>query len=168
MLLQMRDVVLGRLNPSFFLGGELPLDPARAAASVDTIAIGLGLSTEEAAEAIVAVSVENMSGAVRLVTVDRGHDYREFDLIAFGGAGPLHAAQIADNLGMARAVIPPAPGLVSAFGALIADERLDRRVTLVRQLHLDDGRIAETLNRLARSAADELAQHGYHGPMGWR
>ena len=151
------NIVLGRLDPSSFLGGELPLDPARAAVAVDTIATGLGLSTEEAAEAIVAVSVENMTGAVRLVTVDRGHDYREFDLIAFGGAGPLHAAQIADHLGMARAVIPPAPGLVSAFGALIADERLDRRVTLVRQLHRDDGRIAETLNRLARSATDELA-----------
>lgn len=151
------NVVLGRLDPSFFLGGELTLDPARASAAVESIATGLGLSIDDAAAAIVAVSVENMTGAVRLVTVDRGHDYREFDLVAFGGAGPLHAAQIADNLGMARAVIPPAPGLASAFGALIADERLDRRITLVRRLHRDDGRIAETLSRLARSAADELA-----------
>lgn len=151
------NVVLGRLDPSFFLGGELLLNADLAAEAVATVAEPLGLSLEAAAEAIIAVAVENMAGAVRLVTVDRGHDYRDFDLIAFGGAGPLHAAQIANSMGMRRAVIPPAPGLVSAFGAVIADERLDRRTTLVRRLDRDTDEIATTLSALARSMIGELA-----------
>ena len=85
-----------------------------------------------------------MAGAVRLVTVDRGYDYRDFDLVAFGGAGPLHAAEIARRMGMRRVIVPPSPGLVSAFGAVIADERVDRRATVVRRLDrpeaLDDRR----------------------------
>jgi N-methylhydantoinase A len=152
------NVVLGRLDPSFFLGGELLLDADLAAKAIASIGEPLGLSLEAAAEAVIAVSVENMAGAVRLVTVDRGHDYREFDLIAFGGAGPLHAAQIADSMGMRRAVVPPAPGLVSAFGAVIADERLDRRTTLVRRLDRETDEIARTLSALARSMVDELAE----------
>lgn len=152
------NVVLGRLDPSFFLGGELQLDADLAVTAVTSIAEPLGLELEAAAEAIIAVSVENMAGAVRLVTVDRGHDYRDFDLITFGGAGPLHSAQIAHSMGMRRAVIPPAPGLVSAFGAVIADERLDRRTTLVRRLDRDTDEIARTVAALAQSMVEELVE----------
>ena len=99
-----------------------------------------------------------MAGAVRLVTVDRGLDYRDFDLVAFGGAGPLHAAEIARRMGMRRVIVPPSPGLVSAFGAVIADERVDRRVTVVRRLDKPEAQdIAAELGRLAESVASELA-----------
>jgi N-methylhydantoinase A len=153
------NLVMGRLDPGYFLGGELPLDVDRAAAAVQTVAEPLGLSVADAADAILSVSIENMAGAVRLVTVDRGHDYRDFDLVAFGGAGPLHAVELARRLGMRRVVIPPSPGLVSAFGAVIADERVDRRITVVRRLDRPEAAdIATELQRLVRTAADELVQ----------
>lgn len=156
------NVLLGRLDPEFFLGGELPLDAALATKAISKIAGDLGSTLEEAANSIIAVSVENMAGAVRLVTVDRGHDYRDFDLIAFGGAGPLHAAQIADRLGMRRTIIPPSPGLVSAFGTLIADERIDQRMTLVRRLDRESGDLAVALSNLASTLANTLARQSGH------
>ena len=151
------NLLLGRLDGDFFLGGELALDPARASLAVERIADSLGMTLEQAAEAIVSVAVENMAGAIRLVTVDRGYDYRDFDLIAFGGAGPLHAAEIVRRMGMRRVVVPPSPGLVSAFGALIADERVDHRLTMVRRLDRPEAAdLATELGALASRAADEL------------
>jgi N-methylhydantoinase A len=152
------NLLLGRLDPEYFLGGEIRLGPERSEAAIAPLAGELGLSTADAADAIVSVSIENMAGAVRLVTVDRGLDYREFDLVAFGGAGPLHAAEIARRMGMRRVIVPPSPGLVSAFGAVIADERVDRRATVVRRLDRPEAQdIAVELARLARVVADELA-----------
>ena len=152
------NLVMGRLDPGYFLGGEITLDAARSEVAVATLAGPLGLSTADAADAILSVSIENMAGAVRLVTVDRGYDYREFDLVAFGGAGPLHAAEIARRMGMRRVVVPPSPGLVSAFGAVIADERVDRRATVLRRLDRPEAAdVAAELSRLAQGVADELA-----------
>ena len=153
------NLVIGRLDPDFFLGGEIQLDVDKAAAAVDTLTKPLDMAREDAADAIISVAVENMAGAVRLVTVDRGLDYREFDLIAFGGAGPLHAAGIARRMGMRRVIVPPSPGLVSAFGAVIADERIDRRVTLVRRLdHPEAEDLRSELARLSQATTFELAQ----------
>ena len=152
------NLLLGRLDPGYFLGGELGLDSDRAAAAIAGVAEPLGLTPADAADAIISVSIENMAGAVRLVTVDRGYDYREFDLVAFGGAGPLHAAEIARRMGMRRVIVPPSPGLVSAFGAVIADERVDRRATVVRRLDRPEAaEIAPELARLARAVTTELA-----------
>lgn len=157
------NVVLGRLDPTFFLGGELALDADLAAQAVGKVASQLELGLESTANAIIAVAVDNMAGAVRLVTVDRGYDYRDFDLIAFGGAGPLHAARIADRLGMRRAVIPPSPGLVSAFGTLIADERIDQRITLVRRLEDPSNDLPVALAGLASSLVKSMKeQTGVH------
>jgi N-methylhydantoinase A len=152
------NLLIGRLDPDYFLGGELRLAADRAEAALGSIAASLGLSVPDAADAIISVSIENMAGAVRLVTVDRGFDYREFDLVAFGGAGPLHAAEIARRMGMRRVIVPPSPGLVSAFGAVIADERVDRRATVVRRLDRAEAQdIPADLGSLASSAARELA-----------
>jgi N-methylhydantoinase A len=152
------NLVIGRLDPDYFLGGEIDLDEAAARSAIEPLAGELGLSVEDAADAIISVSIENMAGAVRLVTVDRGFDYREFDLVAFGGAGPLHAAEIARRMGMRRVIVPPSPGLVSAFGAVIADERIDRRATVVRRLDRPEAQdVATELAALAGSVAGELA-----------
>lgn len=157
------NLVIGRLDPGYFLGGELRLDMDKAREAVRSIADPLGVDLADAAEAILSVSIENMAGAVRLVTVDRGHDYRDFDLVAFGGAGPLHAVELARRLGMRRVVVPPSPGLVSAFGAVIADERVDRRVTLVRRLDRPEASdVPAELQRLVQAAADELAAQRRH------
>jgi N-methylhydantoinase A len=152
------NLVMGRLDPDYFLGGEIRLNRGLAEAALATLQDPLGLDVGGVADAIISVAIENMSGAIRLVTVDRGFDYREFDLVAFGGAGPLHAAAISRRMGMRRVVVPPSPGLVSAFGAVIADERVDRRVTLVRRLDRPDAAdVAAELGRLAESVARELA-----------
>lgn len=153
------NVVMGRLHPEHFLNGDLLLDAQRARASIDRLATELNLDVDDTADAILSLAVENMAGAVRLVTVDRGHDYRDFDLVAFGGAGPLHAVEIARRMGMRRVIIPPTPGLVSAFGSIIADQRVDRRTTVVRRLDQPDAlKLPEILSTLANEVHDELSQ----------
>lgn len=152
------NVVLGRLHPEHFLDGALLLDAQRAEASIKPIAASLDLDVPDTAEAIISIAIENMTSAVRLVTVDRGHDYREFDLVAFGGAGPLHAVEIAKRMGMRRVIIPPTPGLVSAFGSIIADQRVDRRITVVCRLDQPEAiKISEALSNLAREVYEELS-----------
>ena len=151
------NVVMGRLNPEYFLGGRMGLDATRARRATQPLADRLGLTPEDTADAIVSVSIENMDGAMRLVTVDRGLDYREFDLVAYGGAGPLHAAEIVRRMGMNRVIVPPNPGLVSAYGTVIADQRVDRRITLVRRLdHAESADLPGALARLAAETAGEL------------
>ena len=104
------NVVLGHLPPSL-LGGEMALDVDAARAAVQTVADAMGLgSAEEAAEGILAIVNENMAGALRLVSVQRGHDPREFALVAYGGAGPLHANAVAEIMGSFPVLVPPAPG----------------------------------------------------------
>jgi N-methylhydantoinase A len=157
------NLVVGRLDADYFLGGEIALDESRARRALQPLAERLGLDLADAADAVITVAIENMAGAVRLVTVDRGLDYRRFDLVAFGGAGPLHAAELVRRLGMRRVIVPPAPGLVSAFGAVIADERVDRRVTLVRRLDRAEAKdVPAELARLAKQVGEELAAHGRH------
>jgi N-methylhydantoinase A len=116
------NVVLGRSNPHALLGGALPIDAARAHAAVATIARAIGAaSVEEAAAGIVTLIDNAMAKTLRIVTVERGWDPRDFTLIAFGGGGPLHAASLAADLAIARVVVPPSPGLFSAYGLLVAD-----------------------------------------------
>jgi N-methylhydantoinase A len=125
------NVVVGHLPPRL-IGGEMVLDVARAAQAVDQIADAIGLSTEQAADGILAIANETMAGALRLVSVQRGHDPREFALVAFGGAGPLHANAVAKLMGSFPVIIPPAPGLLCALGDLVADFRNEFARTLIR------------------------------------
>ena len=128
------NVVLGHLPPRL-LGGEMELDVDAARASVQTIADAMGLgSAEEAAEGILAIVNENMAGALRLVSVQRGHDPREFALVAYGGAGPLHANAVAEIMGSFPVLVPPAPGLLCAIGDLVADFRDEFAQTYIRVL----------------------------------
>jgi N-methylhydantoinase A len=151
------NLVLGRLNPDYFLGGQVPLDAERARAAVAPIAERLGVTPEEGAQAIVEVATENMANAIRLLATNRGLDYRRFDLMAFGGAGPLHAALIARRVGLAGVLVPPNPGLTSAFGTLAADLRVDRRTTRVlRSDHARDDELRAGLDQVAREALEEF------------
>ena len=128
------DVVLGRLDPSYFLGGRMPLDPARSHTVLDALGSRLGLDRIETASAMVRICNENMANAIRIVTVEQGIDPRDFALVAFGGAGATHACEIGDAINMRRVVVPPRPGLCSAFGALAASVRVDA----VRSVYLTD------------------------------
>ena len=124
------NLVLGRLNPEYFAGGSMPLDPDLSATAIEEhCADPLGMDIEAAADGIIEIANAMMVGALRLVSVQRGHDPRDFLLVAFGGAGPAHAARIAQDSGMAGVLIPPSPGTASALGLLATDLRLDRSAT---------------------------------------
>lgn len=117
--------ILGNL-PHALLGGSMALDVAASRKAVATgVARPLGLTPEEAAQGILAIMNNNMVGAVRTVSVERGHDPRDFTLVAFGGAGPLHGCALADLLGIGQVMIPAAPGLLCAAGLLAADMKAE-------------------------------------------
>ena len=120
------NLLLGRLDPAGLRGvdGEAALEPVRAAVDAQ-IAAPLGLSTDAAAAAILHLANTHMAGAIRMVSLSRGHDPRDFVLFAFGGAGPLHAVAIARELGIPEVVVPARPGLTNALGCLVADLRQD-------------------------------------------
>ncbi|CAN5542131.1 hydantoinase/oxoprolinase family protein [soil metagenome] len=115
------DVVLHRIPPGVALGGTMELDEEAARKAVQTVAEPLGMSVEEAAEAIVEIVNENMHAALRVVSVERGHDPREFGLVGFGGAGPMHANALGRLIRSRSVIIPPTPGVMSAFGFLSSD-----------------------------------------------
>ena len=158
------NLVLGRLNPDFFLGGELQLHPERAAAVIDPLARPLGLQREAAAQAVVDLADENMTNAIRLLTIERGIDPRDFVLVAFGGAGPLHAAAIAAKLGIRRVVVPPHPGLCSAFGAALARLRVERMQTLgMRHAAVDEADLAARFQAMLQAGRREIEAEGLRG-----
>ncbi len=147
------NLVLGRLNPAYFIGGEATLDPERARAAIEKkIARPLGLSVKEAAAGIIEVVNSHMVRILRVVSVSRGHDPRNFALIAFGGAGPLHAADLAADLRIPRIIIPESPGVFSALGLLWADLRSDFTVTARMTLEPEN---AATLDELIASIKAE-------------
>jgi N-methylhydantoinase A/oxoprolinase/acetone carboxylase beta subunit len=118
-------VVLGRIAADQFLGGQMRIDVDRAGAAVDRVASRLGLSRTAAAEGILRVANANMERAIRVVSVERGHDPRDFVLAAFGGCGGLHACEIADDLGIRVVLVPRYAGALSALGMLLADRVRD-------------------------------------------
>ncbi len=119
------NVVLGRLSKDNFLGGEMTLDGGAAEAVVSTFADKLGLSVHECAEGILTIINASMANAIRSRTVQKGIDPREYALVAFGGAGPLHGADVAAELGIKEVIVPPYPGITSAVGLLTTDHKYD-------------------------------------------
>ena len=119
------NVVLGRLQPGNFLGGEMSLDAGAAREAVSELAESLGMSIEAAADGVLTIINSNMANAIRSRTVQKGHDPREFSLVAFGGAGPLHGVDVARDLGIPEVIIPPYPGITSAAGLLTTDLKYD-------------------------------------------
>jgi len=127
------NVVLGRLNPRALLGGRMEMHAAKARAVIDALAKNLGVGSTKAAAGVLEIINVNMMGAVRVISVEQGVDPRDFTLVAFGGAGPLHAADIARQMGIRKVLVPPRPGLLSAIGLLHAEVRGDFSLTrLVR------------------------------------
>jgi len=159
------NAVLGRLAPEFRLAGDFELDFAAAATAVDTLAGPLGLDRVRVAQGIVDVANNNMAQALRLVSTDRGYDPRDATLVAYGGAGPLHACELARALQIESVLVPRYPGAFSALGALMADARFDYATTYwMRMRHLDLARANEIFAALERQAADEFAAEGFREP----
>ena len=142
------NVVLGRIDPNNFLGGRVRLDAGAALEGIERkIARPLGLSPEAAALGIIRIATASMANAVRTVTTRRGLDPRDFTLIAYGGAGPLHAADVARELYIPRVLVPPAPAHFSALGMLAADFRRDYARTYLRRLQPSELAAAEQVYR---------------------
>jgi N-methylhydantoinase A len=131
------NLVLGRINPDYFCGGEIEADMAAVTQALDAVAAQLGIDADEAARGIVRIANNNMINALKLVSLNRGYDPRDFTLVAFGGGGGMHAVALAAELGMRRVVIPRAADVFSAWGMLMSDLRRDYFVT--RLLTLNDG-----------------------------
>ena len=135
------NVVLGRLSGEHLLDGQMTLHPERADAALDGLASALGVGRVEAARGILSVVQTNMLGAIRIVSVRKGYDPRHYTMVAFGGAGPLHAAALARDLGIRQVLVPPAPGILCALGLLVEPLRLDlvrTRVGLVADVVAPD------------------------------
>ena len=115
------NLYLGRLHPDWFLGGQMQLDVARARDAVEAFAHQVHMAPEAACAGILEVVNANMEGAIRVISVERGHDPREFVLVSFGGAGGMHAADLARHLSIPGVLVPANPGILSAFGMLITD-----------------------------------------------
>ena len=149
------NVVLGRLNPKALLNGKMPIRAELARSAIaEKIAKPLGLSIEDAAEGILTILNETMVRAIRVITVEQGNDPRHFSLFAFGGAGPLLAAPLAQELGMKTIIVPPGPGLLCALGLLVADARRDFSVTRIMPLNAASVTgLSEVAKRLEHQAA---------------
>jgi len=167
------NVVLGRLNQKSLLNGRMPIDPKLSHDAIETeLCARLGMSVVQAAAGMLEIVNVNMMGAVRVISVERGEDPRQCALAAFGGAGPLHAADVARNMGMTRIVVPPRPGLLSAIGLIHADIRGDFSLTRLAALEscnliiLNEGR-RELWQRSRQWLAGETVA-GDEGTVLWR
>ncbi len=156
------DVSLGWLNPNFFVGGKFPLNANAAAKAITThIAEPLKLEPIEAANGIIKIVSSGMVEALRLVTVSRGEDPREYVMVAFGGAGPVHAALLAQELRIPRVLIPASPGVHSAMGLLVSDLKRDYVQTHFAELEsVDVGEIQCRFEEMEDGARQEFESQG--------
>jgi N-methylhydantoinase A len=159
------NVILGRLNPVYILGGEMKVHLARAKEVVtEKIAKPLDIDLMQAAEGIIAVVNANMIRGIRRVSVEQGYDPRDFSLVSFGGAGPLHGVELAQALNMTRVAIPAHPGIASAFGMLSADVRHDYVQTLIINSNQVAGdRLDAIYQDLEVQGQAQLAREGFEG-----
>jgi N-methylhydantoinase A len=157
------NLVMGHLSAENFLGGRMRLDAEKAWRAVESkIAKPLGMGVEEAAEGIVRIIDVKMEEAIKAISTMRGHDLRDFMLLAFGGAGPVHAGRMARDLGMAGMIVPLYPGVYSAIGLIMSDVKHDyiqSRMTPINELSPDD--VNAMFARLEAMAAEELHEDGF-------
>ncbi len=161
------QLVLGRIDPDYFLGGEIDIDVDLAREAIQDHLVdesstnGRFSTVERAALSTLEVANSNMSQATREQTIRRGYDPREYTFVSFGGAGPLHAADIAEELDMTKVLIPPAPGIASARGLLTGDIQYDNQVTISQRLEdVDEGNVTERFETLRKRGSEQLRSDG--------
>lgn len=155
------NVHLGRVNPRYFLGGRMALHPELAADALGRLARQLGLDEDRLAEGVLDVINARMAGLIRQITVGRGLDPRQFSLVAFGGAGPMHAVFLAEELGIETVLVPHSPGTFSAHGMLEAEIRHDLvHPYFARWDQMDRKQVADATSALAGSARQLLEEDG--------
>jgi len=155
------NLVLGRLRPDQFLGGRLTLDRRRSEELMTALAARIGVTVEQTALGIVRVVNANMERAVRTISLERGYDPRRFTLLPFGGAGPMHCCELAQELGIPRVLVPAYPGILSALGVAIADVVKDySRTVMLRGDDIQRARLEEEYHGMEGQAREELRQEG--------
>jgi N-methylhydantoinase A len=164
------NLVLGRLDPRGFLGGggDVALDVEAATHVLAELGEAIGLGPEAAALGVVQIANAVMEQALRRVSVERGFDPRRFTLLPFGGAGPLHACELADALGVRQILVPPFPGVLSAYGMLVADVVHDASQSILLPADLlckDAGELATLYTKLARQVHRVLEEEGFSDPV---
>jgi N-methylhydantoinase A len=154
------NVIKGLIRPHKFLGGKMPLDVQAAERALQKITKRLKMDAAKTAEVIFKIVNSNMAQAIRLVSVERGYDPREYTLIAYGGAGPIHAACLANDLEIQEILVPPNPGLFSAFGLMISDFKRDYVQTEISKLkEISFKEILKNFNKLEVKAKDEIEEY---------
>jgi N-methylhydantoinase A len=161
------NLVLGYLNPDYFLGGRMPLDLEAARQGIEArVARPLGLAVPEAAWGIHQIVTTNMELATRVVSIERGYDPRRLALVAFGGSGPVHGCRLAQALGIPRAILPAAAGVTSAIGLLAAEVKFDLSRSCVTRLDaLDAPHLDGMLAEMAKQAAAVVRDAGATGAI---
>ena len=159
------NLFLGRIAATQFLGGAMSLDLDKPRAHIEKFAARLGIPALQAADGILKVANAAMERAIKVISVERGFDTRDFTLVSFGGAGGLHAAFMAENLGIETILIPPNGGLLSAYGMLFADVVKDYSQTVLWRFETDSERLVEALNagfdELLTRAENEMEPEGF-------
>ena len=150
------QILLGRLNPERFLGGEMQVRPEPARKVIrEKIASPLGMGLEEAARGILQVNIDNTMRAMRLATIERGYDPRDFALLVFGGGGPMYGADLARELSIGRVIVPLRPGVLSGLGTVLSDQRYDASRTLL----IEEGELDyEAVETAFQEMEEELGQ----------
>lgn len=152
------NILLGRLNPEKILGGKMSVDYKGAQGAVDKkLAAPLNMNNNDVAQGIIKVTNSNIMRAIRVISVERGHDPRDFTLVAYGGAGPLHAVEVAKELGMRTVLIPESPGILSALGLLVTDLKMDFGQTKIMEATIEN--IKDMVQEL--KALDEKANEWF-------
>ena len=155
------NLFLGRIDPEYFLGGEHKLNPDLAANAIGHLARKLDFQPVEAARGIIEIANANMVGAIRLISVQRGFDPRDFMLVAYGGAGPMHAHALARELHIPKVLIPMSPGVTSALGLLVTDIKHDYVQAHIRPMEaIDFDKLTQEYQSFERQARDVLHSEG--------
>jgi N-methylhydantoinase A/oxoprolinase/acetone carboxylase beta subunit len=156
------NLVLGRLVPEFFLGGEMTITPERSHRVLKTLAAKIGKTVFETASGIIRIANANMEKAIRVISIERGHDPRDFALISFGGAGGMHALDIASSLKIAKVIVPKNAGILSALGLLMADSIKDYSRSIMNIVQRTTKRdIGKHLLELQRIAIQDMKNEGF-------
>lgn len=156
------NLALGRINPDYFCGGTLTADMAGVQQSLEQLSATLNLTPEESARGIIRLANNNMVNAIKLVSVNRGYDPRDFTLVAFGGGGGMHACALAQELGIKKIIIPNRSGVFSAWGMLLSDLRRDYLQTQIVELSSDDAaaQLSDAFTTLEAQAHQEYSAEG--------
>lgn len=155
------NVVLKRLDKDFFIGGQMKIDPALSLEVISNLAAQLDVGVDDAAEGVLTIANHNMANAIKARTIQKGHDPRNFSLLAFGGAGPLHAVAVAASMGIPEVIVPSYPGITSAMGLLTTDMKYDLiQNEFMLSENPDAQRLDKDLHMLEERAREYLSKDG--------